>query len=226
MEPDPTKAAGNLDHNVIKIQEDITLNDTAPTASSHDAAPSQNDPFDPKRLRLLQDFVASVGVRRALLTIPVKKPVKEWFVRTHPGEEYRLQTAVLELKEDREIFLVDPVLWQELSTESTFSPRMFVTAMNKQEVLFLWPIRLPGADGRIDEWNRSALEAADLARTKWVRVAANMSLGAYDVFEATGDLAEPKWPEMPLGDMLRIAFKDKFIESPDHPVLRKLRGEI
>ncbi len=149
MEPDPTKAAGNLDHNVIKIQEDITLNDTAPTASSHDAAPSQNDPFDPKRLRLLQDFVASVGVRRALLTIPVKKPVKEWFVRTHPGEEYRLQTAVLELKEDREIFLVDPVLWQELSTESTFSPRMFVTAMNKQEVLFLWPIRLPGELGEI-----------------------------------------------------------------------------
>jgi hypothetical protein len=53
-----------------------------------------------------------------------------------------------------------------------------------------------------------------------------MSLGGYDVFQATGDLPEPKWPEQPLQELLRIAFKDRFITTLDHPVLQRLRGEV
>jgi hypothetical protein len=29
-----------------------------------------------------------------------------------------------------------------------------------------------------------------------------------------------------MGEILEIAFKDKYIKDLDHPVLRKLRGEI
>ncbi len=85
---------------------------------------------------------------------------------------------------------------------------------------------MPGSDGKLDEWSRSALEAADIARSGWVRVQSNMSLGAYEVFEATGDIPNPEWPETPFKDLLRVAFKGRFIDSLDHPVLRKLRGEI
>jgi hypothetical protein len=184
------------------------------------------DPFDPASLRLSQDLAASLGVKKALLAVPVRKPDKSWFVRVHPDESYRLQTAVIELKEDRETYLVAPPLWASLATEATFSPRALFTAMNRQGVVFLWPVRLPGADGRIDEWSRTALEAADLAAKGWVRVAANMSLGAYDVFRATGQLGEPEWPDMPFRELLRIAFKDRFISDLDHPVLRRLRGEV
>jgi hypothetical protein len=69
------------------------------------------------------------------------------------------------------------------------------------------------------------LEAATLATGKWVRVAANMSLGAYDVFEATADLPAPDWQDVPFQQLLSVAFKERFIKSLDHPVLRKLRGE-
>ena len=34
------------------------------------------------------------------------------------------------------------------------------------------------------DWWRSAREAAELAMKSWVRVRANMNLGAYDIFEA------------------------------------------
>ncbi len=129
----------------------------------------------------------------------------------------------LELKEERETYLVDASLWQDLSAELT--PKVLFTVVDRQGNVFLWPIRLPREDGRIDEWNASALEAAEMAQTTWVRVVANMGLGAYDVFEATGDLPEPKWPEQPFEGLLRIAFKGKFIETPDHPVIRRLRGE-
>jgi hypothetical protein len=70
------------------------------------------------------------------------------------------------------------------------------------------------------------LEAARLAETNWVRVQANLSLGAYDVFTAAGPLPEPNWPEQPFSDLLKVAFKGKMIEAQDHPVLKKLRGEV
>jgi hypothetical protein len=98
--------------------------------------------------------------------------------------------------------------------------------VNRQGVLFLWPIRLPGPDGKRDEWSRTALEAADLARRGWVRVTANLGLGAYDVFTATGTLPDPDWPALSFRELLRVAFRERFIDSPDHPVLRRLRGEV
>src|SRR6516225_1506979 len=70
------------------------------------AAPPAADPFDPASLRLSGDAAAGLGVRKALLTIPVRKPDKTWWVRTHPNEQYQLQTAVIELKEERETYLV------------------------------------------------------------------------------------------------------------------------
>ena len=100
-----------------------------------------------------------------------------------------------------------------------------MTAINRQGVLFLWPIRLPGPDGRLDEWSRSAMEAATHANGKWVRVQANMSLGAYEIYEAAGQWAAPEFPTMPFQQLLKLAFKDKFITSLDHPILKRLRGE-
>src|SRR5690242_8211209 len=122
------------------------------------------DPFDLTRLRLSQDFLAAAGVKKVLTTVPVRKPLKEWFVRVHPDADYRFQTYVIELKEDNEVYLVESALWEDLVSESTFSPRALFTAMSRQTVLFIWPIRLPGSDGKLDDWNRSALEAADLAQ--------------------------------------------------------------
>jgi len=182
-----------------------------------------DNPFDPSRLRLTQDFASKAGVKKALITVPVRKPSKQDFVRVHPSDEYRLETAVLELKEERETYLVSPELWSELPSELT--PKVLFTTINRQGVLSLWPVRLPGEDGRLDDWNASALEAASMARKRWVRVVANMSLGAYEVYEATGNLPEPEWPEMAFSEILKIAFKGFYITEIDHPVIRRLRGE-
>jgi hypothetical protein len=183
-------------------------------------------PFDPKRLRLSQDLSATLGVKKAIITIPVRKPSRETWVRVHPAEAYRIQTGILELKEEREIDLVAPELWSTLASEATFSARVLFTAITRQGVLFLWPIRLPGQGGKVDSWNRSALEAAMLSINRWVRIAANMNLGAYDVFEATGTIPDPEWPDILLRDILQIAFKDYLIDDFNHPVLRRLRGEL
>jgi hypothetical protein len=38
-------------------------------------------------------------------------------------------------------------------------------------------------------------------------------------------LPPPTWPELSFGELLKIAFKSRYIDTLDHPVLLKLRGE-
>ena len=222
--PDPVHN-GQLDLGDAHEPEGVRDASFDPAEFEQAAQAADPDPFDPASLRLTQDFHAAVGVKKAILSIPHRKPDKSWWVRVHPSEDYRLQTAVIELKDDREIYLVAPNLWPELATETTFKPKLLVTAVNRQGVLFLWECNLPRADGRADEWSRTALEAVNMATKQWVRVQANMNLGAYDV-AYTDKIADPEWPELSLAVILKISFKDHFISSPDHPVLRKLRGEL
>jgi hypothetical protein len=186
--------------------------------------PDDKNPFDLSKLRLSQDFAEKVGAKKARIIIPVRKPSRQEFIRVHPDDSMRLETAVLELKEDRETYLVDPALWSELPGEVV--PKVLFVTMNRQGVLTLWPIRLPGADGRHDAWNQSALEAARMAMKAWIRLAANMSLGGYEVYQATGDLPEPEWPELSFQEILEIGFKGKLISDLNHPAIRRLRGEI
>jgi hypothetical protein len=51
-----------------------------------------------------------------------------------------------------------------------------------------------------------------------------MSLGAYEIFEATGDLAEPAWPEIPFEEILEVAFRNHIVDRIDHLLVQKLRG--
>jgi hypothetical protein len=182
------------------------------------------DPFDPAALRLSQDFATSIGVKRVLTIVPCRKPNRHEFVRVHPGEEWRLETGLFEDRVNREQYLVRPDLWPELAGE--VYPACLFLAVNRQGDTFLWPCKLPGTDGRSNTWNDSALAAARLAESKWVRVAANMPGGMYDVFEAGGELSEPAWPELSFSAVLKLCFKDRFIQTVDHPVIRALRGLV
>ncbi len=194
---------------------------TEPPGTGSETAP---DPFNPESLRISQDFATAAGVKQVLTTIPVRKPNRQDFVRVHPGEDYQLTTVIIELKDDRESYLVTPDLRDELLGEVI--PVTLFLAVNRQNVLSFWPCKLPDPSGRVNAWHESALEAAHLARDGWIRVTADMSLGAYRIFQATGDLPEPEWPEESLGELLKIAFKGgKLIDSVNHPVLQRLRGE-
>src|SRR5205814_3748339 len=99
------------------------------------------------------------------------------------------------------------------------------TAINRQGVVFLWPVRLPGVDGKENAWWLSLRTAAEQAMVQWTRVKANTSLGAYDTTAADAEMAEPAWGELePFNDLLRIAFKGRLISDLEHPVVRRLRG--
>jgi hypothetical protein len=183
------------------------------------------DPFDPAALRLDQSYADTVGVKKLLTTVPVRKPNKQDFVRVHPDPSYRLTpAAIIEVKDDREVYLVTPNLAPGLVGE--FSTVTLFTTINRQGTLHLWPVKLPASDGRQNEWHRSAAEAAERAMKKWVRVTASMSLGAYEIFEASGDLPEPVWPDFSFQEILRIAFRERIVDRADHPLVQRLQGIV
>ena len=80
---------------------------------------------------------------------------------------------VIELKDDREDYLVRPELVPELAGEIVF--KTVFTAINRQGVVFLWPVKIPGPDERRkNDWPRSAREAAEMAMTRATIAAAPM----------------------------------------------------
>lgn len=192
----------------------------APTKPDDQALPS----FDLERLRLPQNFADTVGVKRRIVSITVRKPHRQEFVRVRPGQEFYLETAILTEKNERDSsYLVAPELWTELLAEIT--PVKLMLALSRQGAIFLWPLRLPRSEGRQDNWSASALEGADLAQKRWISVRSNMAAGCYEVFEARGDLGEPDWPDLDFDQAIKLAFQDRWIDTAEHPVLRRLRGE-
>jgi hypothetical protein len=182
------------------------------------------NPFDPDALRLDQSFAEKAGVKKLLNTVPVRRPNPQDWIRVHPDPNYRLSPAgIIELKEERETYLVAPSMAQELQGE--FVAAILFTGITRQGVIFMWAVKLPGPDGKQNQWHQSATDAANCAIKCWIRMKSNMHLGAYETFEPTKNWPEPEWSELPpFQEILKIAFRGRFVDTPDHPLVRRLRG--
>jgi hypothetical protein len=205
------------------VQHSDDENTTKPTlVSSTASSTAAPDPFDLESLRLNPSFLETAGVKKLITTVPARRPSPQDFIRVHPSQKYRDNFAVIDLKEDREDYLVRPEIIPELANEIVY--KTLYTAINRQGICFLWPVRYPSPDDRRNDWARSAREAAELAMTRWVRMKANRDLGAYEIFEAESVMADPVWPELSFQQLIKTAFRDRIIADIDHPVIRRLRG--
>jgi len=196
---------------------------TIPAMQPNTEQQASPDPFNPTNLRLSQSFVETAGVKKLLTTVPVRKPSPQDFVRVHPDPAYRENFPIIELKDEREEYIVVAELVPALVGE--FVTKTLFTAINRQGTVFFWPVRLPSPDGKNLDWWRSSREAAELAMKSWIRVRANMNLGAYDIFQAESVISDPEWPQLGFWELIKIAFRDHLVDRIDHPVIKRLRGQ-
>jgi hypothetical protein len=191
-----------------------------PTAE--DETPPPN-PFDPARFAIKGNPAEAMGVRRLLVQVPVRKPTKQEFVRAHPDPQYQMLAAILEVESENETYVVIPEVAVAIPGETKLVT--LTTAINRQGIVFLWPVPLPNPDGRVMAWHVTHRAAAERAKKNWVRMVSNMSAAAYDVFEADAEIAEPDWPDHAFKKLLEIAFGNgRVIDREDHPVLQQLLG--
>ncbi|WP_419739248.1 hypothetical protein [Ruegeria sp.] len=184
---------------------------------------ADDDPFALDNLTVDGTSMEDLGIERPILVVPVTKPNPQDFFRVHPNPKYHLVARVLELKAEREVYLVTKAVWPLLPGETKLVK--LVTYQTRHGGVALWPLKLAEDGARENPRNISARKAAELGETKWVRMQANMHSGSYDVVTSS-HIGDPTWTDTPFQDLVRIAFGDgKLIDSTKHPVVKQLLGE-
>lgn len=179
--------------------------------------------FSLDQFRISQEHFGDSASSKVLTTVPVNKPPKECYFRTHPGADYRLAVGIVELKATNEMYLVSGNLGPPLQDEPTFSLKQLVTTVTRDGSVYLWPVAADSANS----WARSAYEAIAIATKRWIRLKSNRQIGAYEpiVAAANANIGDPSWPEHSFAELVKIAFRGRIIDTLDHAVLRQLRGE-
>lgn len=209
----------DVDEQGTKSQSEIEMR-IAPNLNGVNAG---GEEIDIEKYRLSQEF-ENIGIEKPILVVPVRRPNRQEWFQVHAEEAWRMPVALIELKEDRETYLVDPRVYSDLVAECV--PKYIFACQSRQRVTFIWAVKMPGSDGRLDQWSGSALQIATEYCGRWIRVVANMSLGAYEVQFTRAAFDPPVWPTEGFQSLLSKAFRGKIIHSVDHPVIKKLRGEI
>lgn len=175
-------------------------------------------------LRLSQNFGQTLGVKKVLTVVPVGKPPKDRFFRTHESPNWVYPSWILEDKKTGETYIVSEDVASVLG--GLVRAVELYAAIDRQNNVFLIPIPLPGPNGVRNPWHESLLQAVLRAKLVWLRITANKDLGGYDIFEATAKLPEPIWPDTTLDELLAIAFRGRIITTPDHPVVQEKLGGV
>jgi hypothetical protein len=186
--------------------------------------PATSDVFDNlDRLRL--DPAASlISTTVHLPHVAARKPKPHEFFRVHPDPEMSLTTIAYRDEVEREHYLVLPDAAGLLIGFAR--PVCIVTCLSRQNTLFLWPVPMPTEDGGRghNAWHSTARQAAEMAKTQWVSLRADMAAGCYQVHAAAGTLSEPTWPPKSFSELLRLAFSKRMISDGDHPIIHQLLG--
>ena len=180
--------------------------------------------FDVSTLRLPQNFGETLGVKKLITHIPVSKPGAERFFRAHPSVSMQFESLIYEDKSSRDVYVVLPALGDALGRLA--KPVVLYLAVDRRGNPFLIPVPLPGPNGSRYPWHESLAMAVEKSKTDWVRIAANMTAGVYDLFVASADLPPPEWPDMEMGAIVQIAFGGKVIDTIQHPVIQALQGKV
>ena len=195
--------------------------------------PGENSPYQDEELKadafsdlqVLDEMTRTdaIPTKPQLVSVRVGRPPKDTFVRCHPTHVIAL--FLYKDEETGESYMLPPILAEVAQQDQVFKKRQLRLAVTVQGAVFLWETAMPSEETNTNQWILSAWNAQATAQDRWIRVVANRQNASYDVMVSESDLGEPAYPEEQFDEVLRVAFRGKVIETRDHPILKKLRGE-
>jgi len=178
--------------------------------------------FDLASIALPQNYQDMMDVQTVLTKVSVRKPNKhEWF-RIHPSEGYRFATRIL--KFENEFYFVHPTMAPLLGEDA--APTMLYTAINSHGAVFLFPVKLPGADGTWDDFAQNYQRICKIAMDKWTLMSWNKHLRQHEVKTADNITRVPAFPDRPFPELVQLAFAGAAITTPEHHVMKHLQGTM
>jgi hypothetical protein len=202
------------------------LRNEAPTSNpDHVSAENSGSKFDPKRYRQAQTQRAeelSDWSRKQQTVIPVRKPSKKQFVRTHSSPDFRAESMPTIVDEATgEVYLLAADFDLPADIENKVDKVNMAAAITADGSLFIWFYK-----NSTNSWSESARIAIHEASRRWVRVLPDKSSNGYLLESPMVAPAEPVWPPMTFATILATAFGARFIDSLQHPQIKKLRGDF
>ena len=211
--------------------------DDSKTVSKPDLEETASPYSGVKHLLVPKSVGKALPTQRIRSHIKVERPASSCWFRVFPewgawDDDFRV--FILESHGDIPSQLVEPHVVTEDIGLKIKRPTLCVDRVGE---LSLWLIAggsYTGVAARSSRssWELTAIQAAELGRTRWVRVTSNQSAGIYEIHQIQEgvEVPEPDWASMGnLGpeEILRLAFPDdRRIGSFDHPILKNLRGEF
>jgi len=214
----------NKKHTSSQATDDaVSTNNTSPP-------PSKTSRLDINKAKVPPSYRDNMIGPAVQLTVDVKKPGKSTWFQVHTDEGFQADDIVMiktrdGMEDDYFLILPDPdavsLTEDMLAVNEAQSFRLFY-AITRSMKVFIWPIMLPGADGRTNSWHESALLAVPLLQGGWGRL--RPAEGAYDFIPAVSK-AEPRWPDWDWQTVLEKAFLEpNIIRNVEHPVVQQILG--
>ena len=190
-------------------------------------APVKKRKINLDRVKAKASQQSVIGVMTEYTVIPIRNPKPDEFFRVMPGEKYTTDVNILQMKTDNEWYLVDEDILPEIQLESQLKVMQLYVCVTQNSTPFVCLIPQPDSEGRLNSWHESGHKSMEEAKNFWVRRQADKSNGGYLITKASNaQLPDPKWPTESLEDLIDKAFDRYYIDKLDHPVLRRLRGEV
>jgi hypothetical protein len=164
--------------------------------------------------------------------ISCRRPGPYDYFRVNPDPAMTKTMGFIELPDERDdLYIVKKnmatIFGSRVSLRQVF---VYQTASGK---LALWACKLPRTEsgGRRsggDKYNKTALKAADMAKSEWVMILSDQDEKCYRIFTppSGSKVVEPDWTKCPpFNELLRRAFGDgHVVKDNNHPLVRRLQS--
>ena len=194
-------------------------------------------PFNLEALRAPQNFQQTGGVQKTTLSVLASsRPPKNKFLRVHPfddthGQEKWCANVLVfshQFEDDigPENFIVPSTAEPYEALLDKLALVLIVCGMTRLGAKFLWELKLPtaGNNRRANHWHETRLTCARKATEAWVRPEADMHGGGYNFCVPLAQIEEPDWGQDSFPTLFEIAYRDRIIDSLEHPVCKEYLG--
>lgn len=180
------------------------------------------DPFD--LVAVKKKAATSVAVKKTLIVQVRKRIDKNTWFQVCPNPEMHIEGFVMDPGDVGDgLFWVSPHVLEEIDDSSIRLYSLHLCITRHGNALFWWAIGLPGDNGRDMECDRVRREYATVHGT-WMRLewddASRMHLQSL----VQAAWPNPDWPNETPDTLIRIAFRGRVIDTPDHPIVQQMKG--
>lgn len=207
------------------MSDQTPVPDLPPNLDRASAATAASTTDDLDQFRVDQGYSTMVNAKLALSVVPVRKPAKTQWVNVLDPATWRFVAPIFIDPADSSTHMLTPAIAATLDDGLARVVDMFAY-VDRAGVIAIWTISQPNIDGGDNPWNESAREIATTKNGRWIRVHASRPHGAYLYTPAPVEFPAPELPKVTMRELVKIAFKGRMISTPDHAVLRRLRGEV